>query len=230
MLARDWMRRDPLTVTGDMLVSEAKKLLAESRLPALPVVDGGRLRGILTPAHCQRATEFVARTQDVDELAWFVTRLMVKDLMVRNPATVEATDTLESVLAKGRQLRISQFPVMDGGRVVGLISAQELFELCTWLLGASATQGGLTLAPLRLRPGVLGTLIDVAEEAGAVIQAVYPREPDARAGEHGEHPQRVTLRFHAPDVHAVAVALERAGFEVLEAAEPAACAVEYRAA
>ncbi len=216
MLVRDWMRPDPETVGSDTLVSEAKAILTERKLPGLPVVDGGRLRGLLTQAHCLRASHFVTRTQSADELAYFETRLRVKDIMVRNPATIEASDGIEHCVLEGRRLGVSQFPVLEGGRVVGVISANEIFSLCTWLLGAWAKLSGLTLGPLRIQPGTLGGIVEAAETAGAILQAIYPQGRDGTHGERGAPDQRVIIRFHAPDVRAVAGALEDAGFQVLE--------------
>jgi acetoin utilization protein AcuB len=217
MLVRDWMQQNPLTVRSDALVSEAKTLLSEHKLAGLPVVDEGRLRGLLTPAHCLRASNFVTRTQNPDELDYFVTRLKVKDLMVRNPATIQASATIEDCVARGRELGVSQFPVMEEDRVVGLISATEIFSLCTWLLGAWERQSGLTLGPLRLQPGVLRGIVEVAENAGAVLQAIYPRH--GTSGPFGLATQRVIIRFRAPDLRAVAGALQHAGFQVLESVE-----------
>ena len=51
MMVRNWMQADPMTIPSDMLVSEAKRLLSENALHALPVVDGGRLRGLVTRAN-----------------------------------------------------------------------------------------------------------------------------------------------------------------------------------
>lgn len=215
MIARDWMQPDPVTVGSDTLVSEAKNLITERRQRSLPVVDGGRLRGLVTSAHCLRAGHYVTRTQDPDELDYFVRRLKVKDVMVRNPATVEHTDTIEHCLSKGRALRVSQFPVMQDGQVVGLISAQEIFTLAAHLLGAWAGGGGLTTGPLE--PGAVGRVVHVAERAGAVLQALYPvgRGTD----EPGGPARPVVVRFQAADPGAVAAALAAAGIPV-EAGAP----------
>jgi acetoin utilization protein AcuB len=140
MLVQNWMQPDPLTVPSDTLVSEAKRLMAESNLHALPVVDGGRLRGLVTRANLLRTGHFVLRTQNPDEFTFFVTRLRVRDIMVRNPATVQASDTMEDCLAKGRELRVAQFPVLDGERLVGVISANEIFQLAAHLLGSARTR------------------------------------------------------------------------------------------
>jgi acetoin utilization protein AcuB len=215
MIVRNWMQPNPMLVGSDMLVAEAKDIIMERKQPGLAVVDGGRLRGLLTQAHCLRAGHFVTRTQNPDELNYFVTRVKVKDIMVRNPATIQACDTMEDCLAKGRALGVSQFPVLEDGRVVGMISANEIFSLAIHLLGAWEKRSGLTVAPLTLGPGVLGRIVDVAEGAGAELQAVYPM---TRHSAHGEEDgaKRVIIRFHAADVHAVADALVAKGIAVLE--------------
>ena len=71
------------------------------------MVDDGRLRGLITRANCLRAAHCVLRTQNTDELNFFSTRIKVKDLMVRNPATVEANDTMEHALQHGQELGIA---------------------------------------------------------------------------------------------------------------------------
>ena len=137
LLVRDWMQAEPLTTGSDTLVSEAKRLMSEHRLHALPVVDDGRLRGLVTRANLLRMGHFVLRTQNADEFAFFSTRLKVKDVMVRRPATVQADETMEQCLALGRALGVAQFPVMDDGNLVGVISANEIFQLAAHCLAAS---------------------------------------------------------------------------------------------
>ena len=219
MLVRNWMQPEPMTISSDMLVSEAKRLLSENALHALPVVDGGRLRGLVTRANLLRTGHFVLRTQNPAELDYFATRLKVRDIMVRNPATVRADDTMEHCLLKGQELGVAQFPVMDGERVAGIISANEIFQLAAHCLGAWERRSGVTLAPLSLGPGALGRIADVAEAAGAVLQALYTvgrydGEPDDAYPE-----KKIIVRFHARDVGAVVAALNDAGFAVIESVE-----------
>jgi acetoin utilization protein AcuB len=219
MMVRNWMQANPMTITSDTLASEAKRLLSENNLHALPVVDEGQLRGLVTRANLLRMGHFVLRTQDPDEFNFFVTRLKVKDIMVRNPATVEADETMEQCLLRGRELGVAQFPVVDGGQVVGVISANEIFQLAAHCLGAWERRSGVTLAPLELGPGVLGRIADTVESTGAVLQALYPigrREAHADAG---ELKKQVIIRFHAAEVSEVASALEAAGFAVIESVE-----------
>lgn len=223
MIVRHWMQSDPILISSDMLVSEAKRILSENKLLALPVVDNGQLRGLVTRANLLRMGHFVMRTQNPDEFNFFATRLRVRDVMVRKPATVAVDDTMEHCLLKGQALGVAQLPVMDGEHVVGVISANEIFGLAAHLLGAWERRSGVTLAPVILGPGVLGRIADVVEATGAALQAVYP------VGRHtseadGAYPKKtVILRFHADDGQDVIAALTAAGFPVVESngsAEP----------
>jgi len=219
MIVRNWMQADPVVIASDTLVSEAKRILSENNLHALPVVDHGRLRGLVTRANLLRMGHFVLRTQNPDEFNFFVTRLKVRDIMVRNPATVQAGETMQQCLLKGQELGVAQFPVLEGERVVGVISANEIFQLAAHCLGAWEQRSGVTLAPVELGPGVLGRIADVAEAAGAVLQALYPIGHHGGHAEGGMAAKKVVMRFHAPDVAEVVSALGAAGFRVLEAVE-----------
>ncbi len=216
MIVRNWMKTSPMTIPSDTLVSEAKRMLSEHSLHALAVVDEGRLRGLVTRANMLRMGHFVLRTQSPDELDFFVTRLKVRDIMVRNPATVQAEDTVEHCLQLGRELKVGQFPVMEGSQVVGIISGTEMFHLAAHLLGAWERRTGVTLEPVKLGPGVLGKIADVVEAAGAVLQAIYPLRRHDKESHEGFPEKKVILRFQIQNVEDVVSALEIAGFPVSE--------------
>lgn len=229
MLVRNWMQADPITIAGEVLVSEAKRLLSDHRLHALPVVDGGRLRGLVTRANLLRMGQFVLRTQSPDEFDYFVTRLRVRDIMVRNPQCVQADDTMAHCLRKGQELGVAQFPVLDGDELVGVISANEIFQLAAHCVGATDTDQAVALAPLRLAPGVLARVCATAEAAGAVLHGLYPvsRPDEAARRQHATAhpaepaPARVIVRFAASEPQRVIEALAAAGFETLDqVAEP----------
>lgn len=136
MLVRDWMKSTPTKISSDTLVSEAKRLLIDNSLNALLVVDDERLRGLITRHNIMRMGHYVMRTQNADEVSFFVNRLKVRDIMVRKPATVQASDTIRQCLRYGNELMVAQFPVLEGDQVVGIISAKEIFQFAAHFAGA----------------------------------------------------------------------------------------------
>lgn len=135
-LVRNWMKAPPTKITSDTLVTEAKTLLIDNNLNALLVVDDGHLRGLITRHNIMRMSHYVMRTQNLDEVNFFVNRLKVRDIMVRKPATVQAGDTIRHCLKYGNELLVAQFPVLEGEEVVGIISAKEIFQLAAHFVGA----------------------------------------------------------------------------------------------
>ena len=136
MLVRDWMKKTPTKIPSDTLVTEAKRLLIDNNLNAVLVVDNERLRGLITRHNIMRMSHYVMRTQNADEVSFFVDRLRVRDIMVRKPATVQADDTIRLCLKYGNELMVAQFPVLEGEQVVGIISAKEIFQLAAHFAGA----------------------------------------------------------------------------------------------
>ncbi len=136
MLVRDWMKKTPTKIPSDTLVTEAKRLLIDNNLNAVLVVDNDRLRGLITRHNIMRMSHYVMRTQNADEVSFFVDRLRVRDIMVRKPATVQADDSIRQCLKYGNELMVAQFPVLEGEQVVGIISAKEIFQLAAHFAGA----------------------------------------------------------------------------------------------
>ena len=83
MMVRNWMQANPMMIPSDLLVSEAKRLMSENNLHALPVVDGGRLRGLVTRANLLRTGHFVLRTQNPDNMR------QLSDALLEMPAVAE---------------------------------------------------------------------------------------------------------------------------------------------
>jgi acetoin utilization protein AcuB len=216
MIVRNWMSKDPLTTGSDTLVSDVKRLLTENNLRAVPVVDDGRLRGLITRAACLRAAASVTRSQDPHELAYFAKRLKAKDLMVRRPATVDAGDTMEHCLLRGQEDGISQFPVLDDGQVVGMVSASEIFHLAARILGAWENWAGITLAPTKIEKATLRSVAEAVEGTGAVVKSIFSVGDGAKSG---NAPRKIIVRFEGAPLDNVVTALQDAGFDMLEACD-----------
>jgi acetoin utilization protein AcuB len=211
MIVRNWMKRDPVTVTGDTLVSRAERIMTEHNLRALPVAENGRLRGVMTRIHCMRAAEFVARTDDANEFSYYVNRLKVKDLMVRNPRTIDAGDTMEECLRRGQDENIGQFPVLEGGHVIGLVSATEVFSLAAHILGVWEAWSGITIGPILVENGTMAQLIEIIVATGAKLESIF-----AVRSKRGGEETRVIVRFTGADAEAVAGAVAERGYPILE--------------
>ncbi len=140
--ARDIMTPDPVTVTGDLSVKEAARLMSENRVGALPVLDGEELVGIVTegdlimqdvrvqfPTYIHLLDGFIlyppATARFEDELKKAVAAT-VEQVMTEDPVTVQADASVEDVATVMVDRGVDRLPVMSGERVVGIISKADI--------------------------------------------------------------------------------------------------------
>lgn len=210
MIVKNWMLEQQFSISSDALAIEAVMLIREHNLKMLPVVDEGRLRGVVHRRDLSEAAQCVTDTGDVCEMNYFCNKLKVKDVMVRMPVTVDINETVENTLMKGRDMTMSTFPVMDGDKVVGVVSDREIFITLYKLLEADKKRARVTLTGVTLETGTLREICEIAEAAGARVRSVFT-VPD-----NGQDRVRVVLRADMVKSADLRQGLEAKGFSVLE--------------
>jgi acetoin utilization protein AcuB len=210
MIVKNWMLPQQYSISSDALATEAAMLISEHNLKMLPVVDEGRLRGVVHRRDLSEAAVCVSGSGDVCEMNYYCNKLKVKDLMVRMPATVSVDDTVERTLIKGRELTMSTFPVMDGDKVVGVVSDREIFVTLFRLLEAAADRIRVTLTGVTLENGTLSKILEMVDRFGGIARAVFT-VPENKNGK-----VRVVLRIEGGDSGGLRKALEEGGFNILE--------------
>lgn len=210
MIIKNWMRKDPVSIHSDALVSEAQELVQRHGLRYVPVVDNGVLRGILRRRDLYEAATYVTSRQNVYELRYFNERLKVKDLMIRKPKTISAEEPVEEAMRKGAELGVSFFPVMEGGKLVGTVSYEEIFETFAQVLGVRERWVGVTLRDVQLGPGTLREISQRVEETGAVLRSMFTLPQQEGTG------TKVVLRVEPQRPEELLERLKQAGYRIME--------------
>lgn len=118
---RTWMTSPLPLITPRTTVGTALRLLREHRVAALPVCDGHRFLGLVDERALLRLTPSEATTLDVYELRNILEQLTVARTTVRAAATVTPETPLDEGAALMRRHAVEVLPVLDGGRLVGLL-------------------------------------------------------------------------------------------------------------
>jgi acetoin utilization protein AcuB len=167
MLVKDWMTKNPVTITDDTSMMKAIHLMKQHRFRRLPVMHGGELVGVVTDRDLKEASPSKATTLDVHELYYLLAELQVKDIMTRNPLTVREDDTVEHAAQLMLEHTISGLPVVNAaGRLTGIITQSDVFRAFMHITGIQ--QGGVQFA-LRLedKPGLIKEVVDLLRSRGA---------------------------------------------------------------
>lgn len=126
MQVREWMSPDPVTVTSQTSVGEARQQLSDHGFRHLPVVDRGRLVGILSDrdvALNPRAVRAAVRDHMVTEL--LDDDRPVEAVMTGDPHVIAADDTLQAAARLLVSRQINALPVVAEGRLVGIITSVD---------------------------------------------------------------------------------------------------------
>lgn len=129
-LVRDWMTRDVIAVSPDTTVLEAGQLMIERTIRRLPVVEDGRLIGIVSYSDVRSAKASSKGGMDIWELSYRLSRLTVSEIMTPNPVTISPDETIGAAAQLLLKYMIGGLPVLDqDGRLVGIITESDIFRL-----------------------------------------------------------------------------------------------------
>ena len=133
----DVMTREVVTLGPDASFREAVRLLRQARVDALPVVEDGKVVGIVTESDLLLKEERVGELGSVAGTPWQRRRdrqragaRSVREAMTRHPATVRPTDTLTAAARILHRRRVGGLPVVeDDARLVGIVTRSDLLTV-----------------------------------------------------------------------------------------------------
>jgi acetoin utilization protein AcuB len=211
MIVKNWMRKNPDTISSDLTAKEAMHLFEEKRVPFLSVVDNNKFRGFLARRDLREAASWAISTQDIYEVQYFNERLKVKDIMVRKPVTLNVNDTVETAIQKGKQFGRTFLPIMDGDKLVGTLSNRDLAKALSRLLGGDE---GLHGVSIELNGDSKTTIRNILEDIfmmGMDIKGLFTlKDPDT-----GKN--RLIIRFEAKCFKRIVSLIEEKGYHLVEA-------------
>jgi CBS domain-containing protein len=131
MQARDVMTRDVLAVGSDSLVKRAAAAMAERGFAALPVVDDGRLVGIIAEADVLRdrlPPDPRRHLRRSDPMAHVTPPLLVRGVMTVGVRSVDASADVADVAGLFVDEHLRSVPVLEDDRMVGIVSRRDLLR------------------------------------------------------------------------------------------------------
>ena len=181
LLVENWMNPNVITVDADDSMLDATKLLKEHNIRHLPVLEKGKLVGVITDRDLKRASPSDATALEAHELLYLIANIKVREIMTKNPITVPYNYTIEEAAELLLQARISGMPVVDkDGDVIGTITQTDLFKVLISLTGVG--KKGVQFAfLLEDRAGSIKDVADVIRAYGgrmASILSSYEKAPE----------------------------------------------------
>ena len=170
MLVKRRMSHPVITVPPDMSVPDCLKLMQRERIRRTPVVENGRLVGIVSDKDLLNASPSDATSLSVWEITYLINKLKVKDVMTSDVLTIEENMPIEEAARIMVDNKVGGLPVTQGGDVVGLITETDLFKVLLELMGAR-DQGVRVTALISDQVGTLAAITKAIADAGGSFLA-----------------------------------------------------------
>jgi acetoin utilization protein AcuB len=210
MLVQDVMQRIVTTVTPETALPEAIKLASQRGIRHLPVVDGTEVVGIVSDRDLKRAMASSATSLEVHELRYLLDRLKVAEIMTRGVITIGPTFPLEEAARLMVQEKIGAVPVVDEGRLVGIVTETDVLTLFVQAMGAGEPSSRLDVVLPDGDPSALSRIVQTIEGASATISSIVTL-PVPRGS------KEVVVRVRTINPGHAVEALEKRGFQTREA-------------
>jgi acetoin utilization protein AcuB len=127
MIVADIMTTNVVSISSDTSLAEARRIMDAHRVRRLPVIDRGKLAGVVTSGALDRMGPSQLTTFSVHELGYLVNKITVKEVMRREVVTVTPDMTVEEAVALAQSKRVGMLVVVEGDKVVGVATTNDFF-------------------------------------------------------------------------------------------------------
>ena len=210
MRVKDFMKTDLVTVDIKTSVLEAQEIMRKKRIKRLPVMKKDKFVGMVTKHMLLEASPSPATSLSVYELNYLIAKMTVGDIMVRDPISIPSDLPVEEAIWLGTERGIGGFPVVDNGRLVGIITESDMTRVLSEVLGVRGEGQRITIDGMGERLGELRELISVLDEHKTPLLSLITIPRKERKD------WVVIVRVRSSDVQEVARALKDKGFSVTD--------------
>jgi len=211
MIVARRMKRNPVFVDEGDSMKKAMDLLKEHEIRHLPVLkDGEKLVGILSERDIKQASPSPATALEIREIYYLLDKVKVKQIMTRRPYTISSTAPIEEAALIIREKKIGCLPVVDNGRLVGILTETDIVDSFIEAMGVSGPGYRVELA-LPNKPGVLFDVLKLMKDFDANIVSVATAAHDDPAR------KILVLRVETKNYKVLKSAIRKSGFDLVSA-------------
>ena len=211
MLVRERMSTQPVTIPADTPITEALRAMRQGGVRRMPVLDEeGKLVGIVSETDLLYASPSPATSLTVYEMHYLLSRLLVSELMTREVISVGPDTPVEEAARIMADYKIGGLPVMEGDRLVGIITETDVFTVLLEMFGAREKGLRLTLKIPERKGEIARISLTIAQLGGNIL---------ALGTFWGDDPTTavVTIKVEDVPVDTLLAAMRNLGLEVLDA-------------
>ena len=136
MYVKNKMTINPKTVTPDQTISEVLDLMHEFKIHRIPVVDKGKLVGLVTQGVVQENTPSHLTTLSIHEMNYLLSKTRVKDIMIKKVITIGPEALVEAAADTMEKKDIGCLPVVnESNELLGILTTSDILKAFVEMFG-----------------------------------------------------------------------------------------------
>jgi acetoin utilization protein AcuB len=181
MYVSDWMTKKVIILYPDDYLSDAIAMMRQHGIRHLPVLKNDRLKGILSDRDIKEYSPSKATTLDVYELHYLLAKTKVREVMTEKVITTEPGTPVEVAALMMLDKSIGCLPVMEQGRLCGIISDKDIFRALVDITGVRYG-GNRICVTIEDRPGSIKEVADIVRKHKFRLQGILTSYEGVREG------------------------------------------------
>ena len=208
MYVRDIMTTNVVTIPSSISIADTKRIMEAHRIRRLPVVDKGKLVGIVTDRRLESVSPSKATSLTVWELSYLLDKTTVKEIMERDVITVSPDMSVEESLAVAQGNKVGALVVVEDGRVVGIVTTNDFFyKIVNPILGLGQPGSRIEITG-GIKGKALEEIISTINRFGLEIITLHIEDmPEAKERD-------VCVHVNSEDVSKLVAELKAKGYKV----------------
>lgn len=135
MYVSQFMTSQVFTVSPEDNIADTMALMREKKISRLPVVEKGKLVGIVTDGDLREVSPSPATTLSIFELNYLVAKTPIREVAVKKIITCTPETKIEDAALLMRDHGIGALPVLDQGKLVGIVTGTDIFDAFLDVMG-----------------------------------------------------------------------------------------------
>ncbi|MFZ5754136.1 MAG: CBS and ACT domain-containing protein [Bacillota bacterium] len=210
MLVKERMTPNPITITPQTTVATALQLMRDNKIRRLPVVQGDKLIGIVTDRDLLEVSPSPATTLSIFELNYLLAKTKIADILPKDKKLIIISPDafVEDAALLMRENKIGGIPVVDDGKLVGIITETNIFDTFIDIMGIKQAGYRITIKLGEDRPGVLAEITKAIASCGGNIT-------HTTSFVNASGNSIIVFRINQGDVDSIISAINQQGYSVV---------------
>ncbi len=176
MFLHEYITTKVITVPPDTLLHDAERIMKDNNIRRLPVVEKGKLLGLVTRDRLREVSPSPATSLSVWELNYLISKIKVGEIMQKDVVTFPPDTTVEEAATLCQKRGIGTLPVVQDDKLVGIATTTDLYNILVQVLGFG--KPGMRFHLFSCEGGEpLKTAIDAIHSHGGSIQSMFQVTP-----------------------------------------------------